>query len=99
MLSEKYQEALLADAGCHSSEEVPTDEAERLQFAILEAIDFGCPTFDWKCPGRGAGYDGLTMGMLKAAAKEAATNGIDVPPPSYLGLLTGAFAFLTKERE
>ncbi len=98
MLAEKYQEALLRDAGCHSETTAPTERDERLQFATLEAIDWNCPHYDWSCSGRGDGYDGLTTDMLEAAAKESHTNGIECEPPSFMGLLAGTFSFLDEEQ-
>lgn len=93
-------EALESCAGCHAGSggsAAPAGE-NRLLFGILEAIDFECPTFDWGCPGRGAGKSlaGISLADLRAFLTEhrEAVLASGCPPPSWIGVMAGSFDFL-----
>lgn len=82
----------IARAGIHS-ENAPKDGTpnEKLVFAVLEAIDFSC----WK---QGDAPEDLTQDQAKdwLVANKTIVRTMNIQPPSYLGLMAGAFNFLAK---
>jgi hypothetical protein len=77
----------LQRAGLHSQEQVPTDDEQRLYFALLEAVD-------WQCWFYKDALETPTEDEAKAFLKKYKDR-IKCPPPSYIGLLTGAYKFIT----
>ena len=90
MLTEEQLTAIRNRAGCHSIGEVPKDEEQRLYFGLLEIIDFQCCVY-------GDAPEGVTEEDVKAYLIEHKDK-IKCEPPSFLGMLTGAFNFLWEDK-
>lgn len=85
------KKAWLEHAGTHSKANISGySEDEKLVFAVLEAIDFSC----WKYGD--APQDGIHEETAKAWLKEnrKAVKAMKIEPPSYMGMMAGAFNFL-----
>ena len=86
---EKTYQEVMSHAGVHSLNPVPSSTEERLVFALLEMIDFNCFKY-------GDVPEGLTREETIKFLKKHRTKILDMKmyPPSYLGLLAGAYNFL-----
>lgn len=92
-----------ASAGCHGEfnhNQIPAPgKPERLIYGLLEAVDFCCPDYDWGCPRRDLRCSGVTLAELHALLRDHREEVLtaDIAPPSWLGVLAGAFEFLQEE--
>lgn len=84
-ISEVALEAAFARAGHHSKEAVPEDREQRIYFGLLEILDFQCIK-----------YKDFTLATEKEIKEYLYKHrdNIKCSPPSYIGLLVGAFNFL-----
>ncbi|BAS31181.1 hypothetical protein [Dehalococcoides mccartyi] len=89
MLTEEQLKEIRKNAGRHSREKVPDDYNLRLYFGMLEILDFECIFY-------GDAPDGLTEQDIQAYLLEHKAEFINsrIPPPSYIGLISGRFNFL-----
>lgn len=92
--------ALEATVGCHSEERVPRlGTEERLIFGMLEALDWNCPNYGWRCPERRGVWNalrGVSETDLKAFLWDhrEVVLAANILPPSFIGLVDGTFDFL-----
>jgi len=82
---------VLKHAGLHSGQLVPQGQDEKLVFALLEILDFQCYKYE-ELP-EGLTRENIEQFLLKH--REEVLN-MKIPPPSFLGVLAGAFDFLVK---
>lgn len=97
---QKKYDAIIENAGHHSVSggggNIPKGTpADFLLFGLLEILDWTCYKYapDYKCA------QGLTEAQIKKFILEHKKTVRKMPanPPTYLGLLTGAFNFITED--
>lgn len=77
----------------HSTESPPEDESAKVAFRLLEMIDFQCFKY-----GDNQGIEEDTARDILVRNRDEVLK-MDMPPTSFIGLMAGAFSFLTDKEE